>query len=92
MQAIQEENSLQEQAQLIMDHIWLIDLQEEYKGMRHIIRVTPDISIQQQEVNLQNEINNLSINLSKKMDNLTLVQIKRLEVLEKNNRLMQKSS
>lgn len=92
VQAIQEENSLQEQAQLIMDHIWLIDLKEEFKGMRHIIRITPDISIQQQEVNIQNEINNLSISLSKKMDHLNAVQIKRLEVLEKNNRLMQKSA
>lgn len=39
-----EESQLSEQLGLIEDHIWLLDLNKEFKGQKYIIRLSPDES------------------------------------------------
>ena len=41
VQAGAVENGLQEQLNMMSDHIWLLDLQKDFKGMKYIIRVAP---------------------------------------------------
>jgi hypothetical protein len=43
--AAQDETSLGENIGLIYDHIWLLDLKEEFKGKKYIIHVKPDVAI-----------------------------------------------
>ena len=43
--AAQFENALSENISLIYDHIWLLDLKEEFKGVKYIIRVAPDADL-----------------------------------------------
>ena len=40
--AAQQENSLNEELALIYDHIWLLDLNNEFKDVKYIIRAVPD--------------------------------------------------
>jgi hypothetical protein len=47
VQMIKDENLLKEQANLIVDHIWLLDLKKLFNGKKHIILLTPDVSINQ---------------------------------------------
>ena len=57
-----------EQANLMQDHIWLLDLNEVFKNKRHIILLTPDSSINQAQADIQNEILVLGQQVSKKID------------------------
>jgi len=41
----QYENAMNENIGLIYDHIWLIDLKEEFKDVKYIIRVFPDTNL-----------------------------------------------
>jgi len=52
--AAQYENAMNENIGLIYDHIWLIDLKEEFKEVKYIIRVCPD-------TNLSNDGKNISM-------------------------------
>lgn len=49
---LQYENSLNENIGLIYDHIWLLDLKEEFQDFKYIIRVTPDISVSNEGIDL----------------------------------------
>ena len=46
--AMTYENALSENINLIYDHIWLLDLNKEFKNMKYIIRVIPDASVSPQ--------------------------------------------
>jgi hypothetical protein len=87
---LQEENALQEQASLISDHIFLMDLKEEFKGMRHIIVLTPDLSVTRQEADLSQELALVGHTLSKRTDASKDLVVKRIEAFEKNQRSMLK--
>jgi len=89
--AIKDENALKEQANLIDDFIWLVDLTKEFHGKKHIIVLTPDVSINQQQEDLGNEINLLGMQLSKKTDSSLTTMQKRMDAFEKNNRMMHKT-
>lgn len=56
VQLIKEENAIMEQASLIADHIWILDIEEEFKDMRHIIVLTPDVSQSNVEMELSDYI------------------------------------
>ena len=91
VQQIQEESTLQEQCKLIGDFIWLLDLQEVFAGKRYIIRLTPDMSINEQAVDLQAEISALGTDLKKKSDHHNTYLLRRLEAFEKNSRMLIKT-
>ena len=55
-----EESQLCEQLGLIEDHIWLIDLQKEFKGKKYIISLSPDEVGFDSSNNIQEEFRNLS--------------------------------
>ena len=58
--------------------------------MRHIIVLTPDMSITQQEADLSQELTMVSHTLSKKTDASKDLIVKRIEAFEKNQRTMLK--
>ena len=39
------ETALNENISLIYDHIWLLNLKEEFKDLKYIIRIIPDIPV-----------------------------------------------
>lgn len=57
VQSIKEENSIMEQANLIKDHIWLLDLKEIFPNKKHIILLTPDVANVKRQLNLKSYIN-----------------------------------
>ena len=50
VQQLVDESRIQEQAGLIQDHIWLLDLKELFKPMKYILIATPS-NVQDQMVN-----------------------------------------
>jgi hypothetical protein len=75
---------------MIDDHIWLLDMGKIFKGKKHIILMTPDASVSQDTEDLGAEISAATTTLSKKNDRTLEMLTKRLEILEKNNRALQK--
>jgi hypothetical protein len=76
---------------LIKDFIGLLKPHEIFKNKRYIIRLSPDISIAPETADLSVNIKDLGNSLSKKYDNMHQVLVRRIESLEKNNRLMFKA-
>ena len=76
---------------LIGDFIWLINLEEYFKGQRHIIILTPDLSINEESADLSQEISAMGSSMQKKSDTRHNQMIKRLEAAEKNSRQQAKS-
>lgn len=87
----QIENALKENLHLINDHIWLLDLRQEFKNMRYIIRVQPDCSAADDGVDISDQIVEMTNALSKRSDLQNTNVMKRIEAFEKNNRQMQKN-
>merc|ERR1712070_931371 len=81
--AVEKENALMEQAQMINDYVDLLDLGQIFKGKKHIILLTPDISISAGGEDLGKEINELQTALTKKMDRDHDVMTKRQDALDK---------
>lgn len=77
--------------QLIEDHIWLIDLKEQYDKKKYIIRLCPDISIKAEEEDLSEEIQELGTSITKKTDKSHNMLIQRIQSLEKSNRQLLKT-
>jgi hypothetical protein len=66
----QYENALNENISLIYDHIWLLDLNEEFKGCKYIIRVAPDAGLSTDAKEVSEQIDELEQKLLRKHDNL----------------------
>jgi hypothetical protein len=90
--AIKEQNALLEQASLMRDHLWLLNLNQIFKNQRHIAVLTPDISLASQNVDLPQELASMGGAIIKKLDtshkNSALIQ----EAIESYNRQLQKSN
>lgn len=92
MQLRQEESSLQEQANLIADFIWLIDIKEVFKDKKYIILVETDATIKNEQADLKKSLNKLQMQLCKKEDHVLQTMTKRIEDFEKTSRSMQKAT
>ena len=70
VQAVAAENALKEQVRLIDDHIWLLDLREleAFKNKKHIILLSPDLSISPEEEDITWEVQQVGMSLGKKTD------------------------
>ena len=55
----EEESSLQEQANLIADFIWLIDIKDIFKDRKYIILVETDATIKNEQADLKKSLNKL---------------------------------
>lgn len=86
VQVTWEENSLVEQAKLIVDYIKLVDLEKEFKGKRYIICAMPDVSLQQQQSDLQIDLRNLKVAISKRTDMMNQVFVREIDALERSTR------
>lgn len=87
----QVETSLLENLHLIFDHIWLLDLNEEFKNMKYIIRVHPDVHHADDGINISDQITEMTNVLTKRVDIQNLNILKRIEAFEKNTRTLQKN-
>jgi len=63
--------------------VWLLNLGEIFKGMKHIILLTPDISIDTSADDFGQELNEATQGLNKKSDRTLDIMTKRLDGLEK---------
>ena len=50
------------------DHIWLIDLNEEFKGMKSIIRILPEVSVKNENNDNMDMISNFNKTIKSKFD------------------------
>jgi hypothetical protein len=91
VQEVQDELALMEQCVLMGDFIWLLDLKEEFLDQRHIIILTPDMSITENGGDISQEISSLGTTILKKADSHNTQLLKRLESFEKNSRLLTKA-
>jgi hypothetical protein len=85
------ETALNENISLIYDHIWLLDLKEEFKDLKYIIRIIPDIPVKNHGVDTSDLINELELKLIKKQDKNHKSMQKKIELFEKNVRVMLKN-
>lgn len=86
VQAIKEENTLKEQATLINDHIWLVDLEAVFKGQRYVAVMTPDISITQQATDPADDVEDMGAFIIKKLDASFKTNQNRQKIIEKNQK------
>ena len=82
-----EQSALIEQVQIIQDLQWLLDLKDVFKGQRYIVRVYKDEASQKNFEDMGEQISELSTYLSKKSDLQHNLIMKRLNAMEKSNRL-----
>ena len=79
-----------EQALMMHDYVDVVPLNEVYKNMKHIILLTPDVSVSQVSDDLSEDINELSQTLGKKMDRTFDIMTMRQDNLEKQMRVLMK--
>jgi hypothetical protein len=65
--AAQEESALSENISLIYDHIWLLNLKEEFKGVKYIIHVKPDLALINDKKETPELLNELEYKIMKKL-------------------------
>ena len=77
-----EQSGLNEQINLINDHVWLLDLKKLFKNQRYLIRVARSTSEGVSEEAVGDIIQTLENNLMHKSDRLHNVILKRLETID----------
>lgn len=87
----QVENSLRENLHLIYDHLWLLDLPNEFKDMKYIIVVVPDITVDTEVTTISTQISEITNQIMVKNDKQYTDIMKRIEAFEKNSRSNQKN-
>ena len=89
--ANQYETALSENISLIYDHIWLLDLKDEFKDLKYIIRVIPDIPVKNHSADLAELIDDVEQNVVKKADKHHQSMKKKVDMFEKNVRVLLKN-
>ena len=86
-----EQSGLNEQINLINDHVWLIDLKKLFKNQRYLIRVSKSKNEEPQDENVSDIIQNLENNLVHKSDRLHSIVLRRLETIDNMTRNLSKN-
>ena len=84
------ETSYKNRVQLMVDHIWLIDLKEEFKNKQAIIRILPQKSVKQQQGDIVNKLSDLDKSLNTKFEQNISTIIEHVSSFEKEMSLKMK--
>ena len=70
----------------MFDHIWIIDLKQEFKGMKSIIRILPEVSVKTEEKGALEMLSYHNKSLKTKFDKNSNLILDRLISFEKDSR------